>query len=704
LACQGARERNRAVNVVKKIGIDIGGTFTDLYLSDGQSWRTLKVPSTQDDPGAAALRALRVVRDEWQVDLSDVSALAHGTTVATNALIQRKGAKAALITTAGFRDVLQIARLGRPPQAMYDVHYRPPPQLIPRPLRFEVNERVDYLGNIQTHLEREEVVALAKRLGEIEVECVAICLLYSFIQPAHEQQLRTILSESLPGIPILLSSDVLPQRREYERTSTTAISAYLAPTVTRYLERMVHELNDMALGKDFYIMQSNGGLNTPKTVIDKPGTLLLSGPAAGIVAAAQIGTLSGFDDLISMDMGGTSYDVALVQNGDCVLSTDTRLEEAAFSVPMLDMKTVGAGGGSIAWLDKAGGLRVGPQSAGAKPGPACYAQGGEVPTVTDADLVLGLLNADGVLAGSLPIQLLAAESSIQRAIAEPLELSVVDAAAGIRRIVNANMAGATRLVSVAKGNDPRDFALLAFGGAGPLHAVAIAEELEIPWIIVPRNPGITSAAGLVVSDIVHDFMQTAVVEFDKLTAERLSEYFDQLTLRAAQTLEANGIAEDARHYQRSLDIKYVGQGYTLSISCDEMHFSTSSLNVLAEQFHQRHETLYGFRADGESIELIDVRLRATGRLPQLPSVASEMGAREPDAAEIARRSAWVDATGEMQQHRVYARDKLRAGHVLTGPCIVEQSDSTTLIPPGWMATVDGYENLIIGTQEWHDNG
>jgi len=691
-------------DVIKKIGIDIGGTFTDLFLTDGTSWRTVKVPSTPENPAAAALQALGTVRDEWHVDLTDISALAHGTTVATNALIQRKGAKAALITTAGFRDVLQIARLGRPPQAMYDVHYQPPPQLIPRKLRFEVNERVNFRGDVQTALDVGEAHALATRLGELDVECVAVCLLYSFLQPAHEQQLKVILEETLPDVPVLLSSDVLPQRREYERTSTTAISAYLAPTVTRYIDEMMLELDDLGLGQDFYIMQSNGGLNTPSTVIKNPGTLLLSGPAAGIVAAAEIGAVTGFNDLISMDMGGTSYDVALVRDGDCVLSTDTRLDEAAFSVPMLDMKTIGAGGGSIAWLDNAGRLRVGPQSAGARPGPACYEQGGSAPTVTDADLVLGLLNADGFLAGSMPIKLDAAASSIQHHVAEPLGLSVVEAAAGIRQIVNANMAGATRLVSVEKGNDPRDFALLAFGGAGPLHAVSIAEELEIPWVIVPRNPGITSAAGLVVADIVHDFMQTAVTEFESLSAPDLTAMFDQLLARAAATLEANRIGEDERRYHRSLDIKYVGQGYTLNIAVDDTSLTAASLAEIAERFHQRHETAYGFRADAEAIELIDVRLRATGRLPHVHSSAVLAGPSDPASAQIGMRPAWVDATNERCEHRLYEREQLRSGHLLTGPCIVEQTDSTTLIPPGWVATVDGYANLIIGTQAWSRDG
>ncbi|MEE9145839.1 MAG: hydantoinase/oxoprolinase family protein, partial [Candidatus Tectomicrobia bacterium] len=578
---------------MKKIGIDIGGTFTDLVLTDDDTSLTLKVPSTPDDPSAAAIQALQRLRDEWHVDLASVEALAHGTTVATNALLQRRGGKTALITTAGFRDVLEIARLGRPPQAIYDVHYQRPAPLIPRQLRLEVEERVNYRGEVERPLRPAEVRELAERLRHLQVESVAVCLLYSFLHPAHEQLVQEVLADTLPGIPVLCSSTILPERREYERTSTTAISAYLAPTVRRYIEHLVAQVRDLGLRRQLYIMQSSGGLNTPQTATAHPGSMLLSGPAAGIVAAARIGVQAGFPNLISMDMGGTSFDVALIQDGRCLLSTETRLEEAAFNVPMLDIKTIGAGGGSIAWLDNAGRLRVGPQSAGAHPGPACYGKGGEAPTVTDANLWLGLLNPAYFLGGAMPIQSTLAEAAILRQIATPLGMSAQQAAAGIRRIVSANMAGATRLVSVEKGYDPRDFALLAFGGAGPLHAVAIAEELDIPWVVVPRHPGMTSAAGLVVADIVHNFVQTAVTELSHLTPHVLTQGFEALLQRATRTLAADGIPPSQQRYDRSLDIKYVGQGYTLNIALPEGPISAETPALISESFHARHEAFYG---------------------------------------------------------------------------------------------------------------
>ena len=685
---------------MRKIGIDIGGTFTDLVLTDGETSLTLKVPSTPDNPAAAALQALQLLREAHGIELESVQALAHGTTVATNALIQRRGGKTALVTTAGFRDVLEIGRLGRPPQAIYDVHYQRPAPIIPRQLRLEVDERVTYQGTVERPLRPAEVRQLAERLRALQVDSVAVCFLYSFLHPAHEHLVQEILQDTLPGVPVLCSCDILPERREYERTSTTAISAYLAPTVTRYIEYMVTQLHGLGVQRQMYIMQSNGGLNTPHTAVANPGSLLLSGPAAGVVAAATLGVQAGFANLISVDMGGTSFDVALIQHGRYLLSTENRLAEAVFNVPMLDITTIGAGGGSIAWLDSAGKLRVGPQSAGAQPGPACYGQGGEPPTVTDATLYLGLLNADNFLGGAMRLQPGLAECAIQDHLATPLQMSVLQAAAGVYRIVNANMAGATRLVSVAKGYDPRDFALLAFGGAGPLHAVAIAEELDIPWVVVPRYPGMTSAAGLVVADIVHNFVQTAVSEFSQVTPEFLTGGFDALLQRAAATLDLDGVPPAQRRYDRSLDMKYVGQGYTLNIPVTEAVFTPETLLAIVERFHARHATAYGFRADDEPVEIINRRLQATGALPKPQPRPQPRGPRSPETACCGTRLAWVERQQDRQLYHIYDRDRLRAGHVLPGPAIVEQVDSTTVILPGWLGTVDGYGNLILGTEEW----
>ena len=689
---------------MKNIGIDIGGTFTDLVFSDEGNSITLKVPSTPDDPSAAAIDALRRLRDEHAVELEAVDALSHGSTVATNALIQRRGGKTALITTAGFRDVLEIARLGRPPQAIYDIHYQHPEPVVPRALRFEIEERVNYQGDIERALNLEQLETLATRLSELQVESVAVCLLFSFLHPDHEQQVKSTLARLLPSTPVLCSSDILPERREYERTSTTAISAYLAPTVTRYIEQMRIELEHLAMTRRFYIMQSNGGLNTPETATSNPGSLLLSGPAAGIVAAARIGVEAGFPDLISMDMGGTSFDVALIQNGRCLFSNEARLDEAAFNLPMLDIKTVGAGGGSIAWLDNAGKLRIGPQSAGAEPGPACYGLGGEAPAVTDANLLLGFLDAGKFLGGAMRIETALAENVIRDRVAEPLGMSVLEAAAGIRQIVNANMAGATRLVSVEKGHDPRDFALLAFGGAGPVHAVAIAEDLEVPWVVVPRYPGATSAAGLVVADIVHDFVQSTVTELSRMTPERLNQGFDGLIERARQRLQANEVPDEKQHFERSLDIKYVGQGYTLEVTVAESPITDDSLADIARRFHDRHEAFYGFRAEGEPVEIINFRLQATGELERISPAPAACASRDPAAAHTGERMAWDESEDKLILYQLYARDRLETGAVLAGPAIVEQTDSTTIVPPGWVTVVDGLENLIIGRWEWqpHD--
>ena len=689
---------------MKNIGIDIGGTFTDLVFSDEGQHITLKVPSTPDDPSVAAIEALRQLRDRHGVELEAVDALSHGSTVATNALIQRRGGKTALITTAGFRDVLEIARLGRPPQAIYDIHYQHPEPVVPRALRFEIEERVNYRGDVERELNLAQLEVLAERLVELEVESVAICLLFSFLHPDHERQVKATLARLLPTTPVLCSSDILPERREYERTSTTAISAYLAPTVTRYIEQMREDLERLEMTRRFYIMQSNGGLNTPETATSNPGSLLLSGPAAGIVAAARIGVQAGFPDLISMDMGGTSFDVALIQNGRCLFSNEALLDEAAFNIPMLDIKTVGAGGGSIAWLDNAGKLRIGPQSAGAQPGPACYGLGGDAPAVTDANLLLGFLDADKFLGGAMRIETGLAENVVRDRVAKPLKMSVLEAAAGIRQIVNANMAGATRLVSVEKGHDPRDFALLAFGGAGPVHAVAIAEELEVPWVVVPRYPGATSAAGLVVADIVHDFVQSTITELSRMTPKRANDGFDTLIERARQRLQSNDVPSRQQHFERSLDIKYVGQGYTLEIAVPRSRITDDALTDIARRFHDRHEAFYGFRAEGEPVEIINFRLQATGELERITESPRSPTSRDPSVAHTGERMAWSPSRDSLISYQTYDRHLLETGAVVIGPAIVEQADSTTIVPPDWVAVVDGLENLIIGREEWqpHD--
>ena len=550
----------------------------------------------------------------------------------------------------------------------------------------------------------EEVYELAAQIQRHQVASVAICLLYSFIQPLHEERIRDILLEALPGIPIMCSCSILPERREYERTSTTVVSAYLAPTITRYIEHMVTEVQKLGVKHQMYIMQSNGGLNTPQTATANPGTLLLSGPAAGVVAATRVGVEAGFRNLISADMGGTSFDVALIKDGQCLLSAENRIEESIFNVSMLDINTIGAGGGSIGWLDSAKKLHVGPQSAGARPGPACYGQGGNAPTVTDVNLLLGFLNFDGFLGGAMRLKLPLAERAIREQVAVPLGLSLHEAAAGMYRIVNTNMASATSLVSVEMGYDPRDFVLLAFGGAGPLHAVAIAQELDIPCVVVPRYPGITSAAGLVVANIEHNFVQTSAMEFDAGSEQILIDGLEALRQRADRTLEADDVPLSQRRYEYSVDVKYVGQGYALNIPLSNVETDGEALSKIAEHFHSRHQAVYGFWAGEDPIELINLRLRAIGVLEEPSRQPQSASPGDPRDAYRGEREAWAEATGDMVQHKIYDRDSLAAGHVLGGPAIIEQSDSTTVIPPGWQGIVDHYGNLVLRAKEQSSHG
>jgi len=687
-----------------KVGIDIGGTFTDVILLDEQRTVTYKLPSTPDNPAQAALEGLATLVAREGIAPATVAMVAHGTTVATNTVIQRKGAKTALITTHGFRDVLEIARLGRPPEAIYDIQFATPPPLVPRHLRFEVRERVNYRGQVTQPLDEAEVVQLARHLRAAQIEAVAVCLLYSFLHPEHERTVKRLLQGELPQVEIFLSSDILPERREYERTSTTVIAAYLAPAVTHYIRHMQGELARLSLQDKFYIMQSNGGLNTPETAMLNPATMVLSGPAGGAIAAAYLGELAGFRDLISVDMGGTSFDVCLIRHGEQLLSTETKVFEHPLNVPMLDIHTIGAGGGSLAWLDAGGGLRVGPHSAGAHPGPACYGQGGMEPTVTDANVVLGFLNPAYLLGGGMSIEPSLAAAAIRRAIGQPLGLLLPEAAEGIYRIINATMAGAIRVISVEKGYDPREFALIAFGGAGPVHAAELAEEMAIPWVLVPRHPGITSAAGLVLAELLHDYVQTLVAELSGLDLRRWNKLYGALEARGNLNLGRDRVPASDRLFQRLADLKYVGQGYHLTVPVPGGLLGEPERRMVLERFHARHEQLYGFAAPEEPVELVNVRVRAVGRLPRLQPAAMTAGPQDPRAAQVGERTAFFRRAGGMIRARVHDRTWLRPGHVIEGPAIVEQLDSTTVIPPEMSATVDGYENLVVGRAVWRQHG
>jgi N-methylhydantoinase A len=656
------------------VGVDTGGTFTDFVLFEDDRVRVHKVLSTPARPADAILQGLA----DLGID-RDVDVVVHGSTVATNAVLEQKGARTGLITTAGFRDVLEIGRQNRP--KLYDLRQQKPPPLVPRDLRLEVPERLDERGRVLVPLDEEAVREAIERLRQAGVEAVAVCLLFSFANPAHERTVAEAAARA--GFFVSASHVVLPEFREYERTSTVVLNAYVGPLMARYLSKLERSLPSHTTLR---IMQSNGGTIAASTASREAARTLLSGPAAGVVGATFVAEASGFRQVISFDMGGTSTDVSLIDG------TPTQTKEGAIGpypmrLPMLDIHTVGAGGGSIAWFDPGGALRVGPVSAGADPGPAAYGRGGTEPTVSDANLVLGRLVPDAFLGGTMRLDLERARRAVER-IGGRLGGSVQAAALGVVEIANANMEAAIRVISVERGYDPRDFTLVAFGGAGPLHACELAARLRIPRVLVPATPGVLSALGMLATDIVKDYTRTVMLRPDGPLFQ-IEPAFGELEQRAWAELRAEGVAPKALRLERLLDVRYVGQSYELTVP---FHVSVTS-TVAA--FHQVHARRYGYADPAEPVEIVNVRLRAIGVVPK-PSLTRQPvpAPWEPEPSDerevvFGRSSEPLPCSAAL-----YERDQLGPGAVLAGPAIVTQYDTTTVLPPGWVARVDAVNNLV----------
>ncbi|MFZ2145034.1 MAG: hydantoinase/oxoprolinase family protein, partial [Xanthobacteraceae bacterium] len=595
---------------MKRIGVDTGGTFTDSVLWDEEKGLlgSAKASSNKTDPAGAVLAAVTKL-DEAAGD--DVRYLIHGTTVATNATLERSGPRIGMICTAGFRDVLEIARLTRPPEEIYDLRAAPQLPLIRRRDRLEIVERIDVHGEVITPMDESSAVEAARMLARRGINSVAVCLLHSYVNSAHERAVRDILAREIPGANISISSEVLPEFREYERSSTTALNAYLAPIVSGYLRRLQQAVTSWSNSARLWVMQSNGGVASAARAAQLPVTLLLSGPSGGVVAGRHLIDQAGVRNGITIDMGGTSFDVCLLPDRAIPMTHERHVMDMPVKVPSVDILTIGAGGGSIGWVDAAGQFRVGPQSAGATPGPACYGRGGEEPTVTDANLVLGVLGSTQRLGGDVTLDADLAHRSCEL-LGRKVGMGALEVAWGIRRIVNAAMAGATRAVSVGRGYDPRDFSLIAFGGAGPMHAVDIAAELEIPTILVPAVPGCLSAVGLVVSDVTHDYVVTHLSPVaDKLEGV-LDRQFADLIRGAHTELASEGIEEKRHDLFPALDMRYIGEQFSVSVPIDVS--GAGWLAATTTAFHALHERLYGFSVPDEPVEVVNIRLRAIGRL------------------------------------------------------------------------------------------
>ena len=684
-----------------RIGIDIGGTFTDVALVDEASGRieVAKIPTTPADFGQAVITGIRQGLHANAIAAADVALLAHATTVVTNALLEKKGARAGFIATRGFRDLLELRRSSR--ADLYDLLQDAPDVLVPRRWRFEITERIDAQGAVVTPLADKEIPALIEAIRAAGLQTVAVSFLFSFLNDAHERRVGAALRQALPDVQVYLSCEVLPEIREFERASTTAVCAYVGPLLAAYLDRLQRAASDLGLPK-LHVMGSSGGVFDIAEALRMPAMAVESGPAAGVIAAALAGQQLGRPNLISLDMGGTTAKASVIAGAKISVTAEYEVGGGGHAnrwmhgtghpirVPVIDLAEVSAGGGSIAWVDPGGALKVGPHSAGADPGPAAYGAGGTAPTVTDADVVLGYLDRTALLGGALRIDSAAAERAIAADVGEKLGLSVVEAASRIVEVVNSNMAQALRIVSVERGHDPQEFSLIAFGGAGPVHAAALAEELQIPEVIIPPAPGAFSALGLVASDLKRDFSRTLYADLDDIDPSRIADVLAGMEAEGLRFLDTANVPQPRRALLRLADVRYRRQAYELTVPVADGTITRGTLQALAASFHTKHEQTYGHANRAEPVHLVNLRLTALGRLPGLTLTQRSNAA----ATRQHTRNVWFAET-DFVATPVHWRDGLVPGTHIAGPAIIEAVDSTTVVPPQWHAAVDdrGYIRL-----------
>lgn len=676
-----------------RLGVDIGGTFTDITVLEEDTGRIsiAKVPSRHDDPAGALIAAVEQGIAQAGVDVSDVTLLVHGSTLVTNAVLERDLPRAALLTTDGFRDVLEIGRHFRPD--MYDLLQDKPEPVIPRERRFCIDERTTAEGEVIGEPDHRGTHEVLEAVRASDAEAVAICFLNSFVNPENESKVRDWLRQSLPGVHVCASHEVCREIREFERMSTVALNAAAIPLVARYLEDIAPRVRSVLPNATVLLMQSNGGSLTVDAARDFPVRLITSGPAGGALAVQRMGNASGRANLLGVDMGGTSTDISLIHDGELRMTTEGGIAEHPVMLPMIEINTIGAGAGSIAWLDERNGLHVGPRSAGADPGPAAYARGGTEPTVADANIVLGRLHPERFLGGRMRLDVDAARAAVMERVGTPLGLSLEEAAAGIIRIANANMERAVRVSSAEKGYDPRDITLVAFGGAGPLHAAALAGAAGIPTVLVPQQPGVFSAVGLVMADIRHDFVRTSVMRSGEISAGRLAAIYDELEADGNAALAGDGVPGNARRLQRSADMRYVGQAYEVNVPVDSGIIDAGAASALVDRFHELHARLYAHCHRDKPVEFVSGRVAAIGTTSAPPVQTFESRGRPAECNE--RRPVYFDETARYEDTAIYERSRLEAGMELAGPAIVEQLDTTTLIHPGQRGLVDPVGNLLI---------
>ena len=691
-----------------RLGVDVGGTFTDAVLISEESGEIniAKVPSTPRDPSIGFLAAVNQILSKANTQAPNISYLVHGTTVATNALIEGKSPKTAFITTEGFRDLLEIGRQIRP--SLYDIHFEKLKPLVPRELCFEVPERLDAKGKVLLELDESRMAEIAQKLEKQNIRSVAICFLHSYVNPSHEERAEQILRKHAPNAVLSVSSSICPEFREYFRASTTVVNACVKPVVANYLEGIEAQLKKQKTKAELLIMQSNGGVLTFEQAADRPVYMVESGPAAGVIAANFIAGNLGFTDVVSFDMGGTTAKAGLILDGRPKITKEYEVGAEArpgagqsrgsgypIRTPVIDLVEIGAGGGSIAWVDPGEVLRVGPQSAGADPGPICYRVGGKQPTITDANLVLGRINPRYFLGGEMDLDLEGATEGIRTKCAEPLGLDIIAAANGIVEIANTAMVNALRLTTVRRGYDPRALVMVAFGGAGPLHANRLCAEMQIPKLIVPLSPGTASALGLLTTDVRHEFSRTRIMRGEGADSTTINKIFSSMEEEGGKLLRKEGIPAERISFLREIEMRYKGQSSELAVICGGGTLNTESLVRLCAQFHKEYERAYGRGYPGEIVELVNYRVTAVGAIPSPPVRKISHSGLTVGQAKKGERPVYFHESDGFTKTSVYDRYKLEDGHHITGPAVVEEMDSNTLIHPHFQADVDGFGNLLI---------
>jgi N-methylhydantoinase A len=684
---------------MSRLAIDIGGTFTDLVYYDEKTQETTisKVSTTPKDQAEGVIQSIK----KAGVDLIKCRFLIHGTTVVINAVLERKGARTALITTDGFKDVYIIGRVNRPD--MYNLYYRKPEPFVPRSLTFQVPERINYKGEVLRPLVTDELGKIALELKHNKVSSVAVSLLHSYANPAHEEQVGIILKEFYPELHISLSSTIVREFREYERTSTTVINAYVMPIVDSYLRHLESVIASMGFTGDFLIMQSNGGVMTAEKAREIPVQVIESGPVAGVIGAAHLGSALGLKNIISFDMGGTTAKSSLIVDGQPKLWADYRIggynQGHPVKVPVVDIVEVGTGGGSVAWVDSGGSLKVGPKSAGAFPGPICYGMGGSEPTVTDANVLLGRINPNGFLGGEMNLDIESSRNGIKK-LSDDLHLDENSTLAGIKTVADSNMSLSIRAVSVERGHDPRDFTMIAYGGGGPLHAIDLARELGIPRVVVPPNPAHFSAWGMLLADLRHDYVRTFVMRMDQMDLKELHGICNSLKELGYKALEGEGIASNKMEFQCSLDMRYLGQEHTVNVPISISEIENGKKVNVRERFDKLHEERYKHSAPQEIAEIVNLRVAAIGQVDKPKLKIHSLESASSKRAFRGRRKVYDTNINQFVESEIVAREGLKPGNIVEGPAVIEEYASNVVLSTGDISHVDEYGNLVVEVKSY----